>query len=150
MDNVGGNRKKWGRIGRITWLPMVLLLAVAVACGNDAGSGGTDRVEISLGEFNGSGQSGTATPTASRGATNVVPSLGEGTMKSGKAHVHNGQCGPDLKGVAHGLTDFTGGDSTTTLEGVSLESLSTGGFTVNAHNSEDPSEYTAGGNIPAS
>lgn len=77
---------------------MVLLLAVAVACGNDAGSGGTDRVEISLGEFNGSGQSGTATPTASGGATNVVPSLGEGTMKSGKAHVHNGQCGPDLKG----------------------------------------------------
>ena len=106
--------KKWGRIRRITWLPIVLLLAVAVACGNEGGSSGTDRVEISLDELNGSGQSGTATLTASGGAIKVVLSLGEGTMKSGKVHIHNGQCGPDLKGVAHGLTDFTDGNSATT------------------------------------
>ena len=142
--------KKWGRMRRITWLPIVLLLAVAVACGNEGGSSGTDRVEISLDELNGSGQSGTATLTASGGAIKVVLSLGEGTMKSGKVHIHNRQCGPDLKGVAHGLTDFTDGNSATTLEGVSLESLLTGGFAVNAHKSEDPSVYTACGNKPAS
>ena len=150
MDNIEGSMTKLGRIRRITWLPMVLVQAGAVACGNEGGSGGTDRVEISLDELNGSGQSGTATLTASGGATKVVLSLGEGTMKSGKVHIHNAQCGPDLKGVAYGLTDFTGGNSTTTLEGVSLESLLTGGFAVNAHNSEDPSVYPACGNIPAS
>ncbi len=55
-----------------------------------------------------------------------------------------------MAGVAHGLNDFTNGNSVTTLEGVSLESLLTGGFAVNAHNAEDPSVYTACGNIPAS
>ena len=142
--------KKWGRIRRIIWLPMVLVLAVVVACGNDAGSGGTDRVEISLNELNGSGQSGTATLTASGGGTAVVLSLGVGTAKSEKVHIHKGQCGADLAGVAHALTDFTDGKSVTTLEAVSLESLLTGGFAVNAHKAGDPKVYTACGNIPAS
>ncbi len=141
---------KWVKIRRITWLPMVLVLAVAVACGNEAGSGGTDRVEISLDELNGSGQSGTATLTASGEAIKVVLSIGGGTVKSEKVHIHKGQCGADLKGVAHGLTDFTGGNSVTTLETVSLESLQTGGFAVNAHKAGDPKVYTACGNIPAS
>ncbi len=43
-DVIGGNITKWVRNRRITWLPMVLVLAVAVACGSEAGSGGTDRV----------------------------------------------------------------------------------------------------------
>ena len=129
---------------------MVLVLVVAVACGSETGSGGTDRVEISLGEINGSGQSGTATLTARGSDIQVVLPLGEGAVKSEKVHIHNGQCGADLKGVAHGLTDFTGGDSVTTLEGVSLASLRTGGFAVNAHKAGDPKVYTACGNIPTS
>ena len=141
---------KRGRIRRFIWLPIVLVLAVAVACGNEAGSGGTDRVEISLDELNASGQSGTATLTASGGAIKVALSIGGGTVKSEKVHIHNGQCGPDLGGVAHGLTDFTDGKSATTLEGVSLASLLTGGFAVNAHKAGDPKVYTACGNIPAS
>ncbi len=140
---------KWVKIRRITWLPIVLVLAVAVACGNEAGSGGTDRVEISLDELNGSGQSGTATLTTSGGGTKVVLSLGEGSVKSEKVHIHNGQCGPDLAGVVHGLADFTGGNSVTTLEAVSLASLQTGGLAVNAHKAGDPKVYTACGNIPA-
>ena len=140
---------KWGRIGRITWLPMVLVLAVGLACGNEAGSGRTDRVEISLDELNGSGQSGTATLTSSGAAIKVVLSIGEGTLKSEKVHIHNGQCGPDLGGVVHGLTDFTDGNSVSTVEGVSLESLLTGGFAVNAHQAGNPKVYTACGNIPA-
>ncbi len=136
---------KWGRI----LLPMVLVLAVAVACGNQDGSGGTE-VEISLDELNGSGQSGTATLTSSGGAIKVVLSIGEGTLKSEKVHIHNGQCGPDLGGVVHGLTDFADGNSVSTVEGVSLESLMTGGFAVNAHQAGNPKVYTACGNIPAS
>ena len=139
---------KWGRIRRIALLPMVLVLAVAVACGNQDGSGGTE-VEISLDELNGSGQSGTATLTSSGGAIKVVLSIGEGTLKSEKVHIHNGQCGPDLGGVVHGLTDFTDGNSVTTVEGVSLVSLMTGGFAVNAHQAGNPKVYTACGNIPA-
>ncbi len=80
----------------------------------------------------------------------MVLSLGGGTVQSEKVHIHNGQCGPDLAGVAHGLTHFTGGNSVTTLEAVSLESLQTGGFAVNAHKAGDPKVYTACGNIPAS
>ena len=80
----------------------------------------------------------------------MVLSLGEAAVKSEKVHIHNGQCGPDLAGVAHGLTDFTDGNSVTTLEGVTLESLRTGGFAVNAHKAGDPKVYTACGNIPAS
>ena len=139
---------KWGRIRRIAWLPMVLVFAVAVACGNQDGSSGTE-VEISLDELNGSGQSGTATLTSSGGAIKVVLSIGEGTLKSEKVHIHNGQCGPDLGGVVHGLTDFTDGNSVSTVEGVSLESLMTGGFAVNAHQAGNPKVYTACGNIPA-
>ncbi len=132
---------------RLTWLPIVFMLAVALACGNEADSGG--KMEISLNELNESGQTGTATLTASGGVTEVVLSLGEGTMKSKLVHIHNGQCGANLGGVANPLTDFTDGRSVTMLEGVSLESLRTGGFAINAHNAEDPSVYTACGNIPA-
>ena len=138
------------RLRGLTWLPMVLLLAVGVACGNEAGSGGTGPVEISLAELNGSGQSGTATLTASGVGAKVVLSLGEGSMKSEKVHNHSGQCGADLGGVANGLTDFTDGNSESILADVSLESLLTGGFAINAHKAGNPKVYTACGNIPKS
>ena len=137
-------------VRRITWLPMMLVLAVALACGNEAGSGGTDRVEISLDELNGSGQSGTATLTASGGGTKVVLSLGEGTMKSKPVHIHDGPCGENLGKIAHPLTDFSDGSSVTTLKEVSQESLLTGDFVINAHKEGEPKVYTACGNIPAS
>jgi hypothetical protein len=133
------------KLTTLTWLPIFFLLAVVLACGEEAGS---DRIEISLQELNGSGQSGMATLTASGGSTEVVLSLGGGNMTSKPVHIHNGQCGPALAGVAHGLTDFTDGKSVTMLDGVTLESLMTGTFAINAHNAEDPSVYTACGNIP--
>ena len=71
-------------------------------------------------------------------------------MKSEKVHIHSGQCGPNLARVAYGLTDFTDWDSETMLEDVSLESLLTVGFAINAHYEEDPSVYTACSNIPKS
>ena len=107
-----------------------------------------DVLTIALNELDGSGQSGWATLTARDGGIEVVLSLGEGTLKSEKVHIHSGQCGADLGGVVHGLTDFTDGNSVTTLEGVSLKSLMTGSFAVNAHKAGDPKVYTACGNIP--
>ena len=134
---------------------MVLSLAVGLACGNgaatggdEADSGGMDPVKISMNELNGSGQSGTATLTASGGGTEVVLSLSEGAMKSKLVHIHNGQYGAELGGVANGLTDFADGNSESMLADVSLESLLTGGFAINAHNVKDPSVYTACGDIP--
>ena len=50
--------------------------------------------------------------------------------------------------VLHGLTDFSDSTCTTLLEGVSLASLLKGDLAINAHNSSDPSVYTACGNIP--
>ena len=119
---------------------------VYTACGNIPPA--AETLTIALNELDGSGQSGWATLTARDGGIEVVLSLGEGTLKSEKVHIHSGQCGADLGGVVHGLTDFTDGNSVTTLEGVSLKSLMTGSFAVNAHKAGDPKVYTACGNIP--
>jgi plastocyanin len=110
-----------------------------------------DVVAIALNEQNDSGQNGIATLTAQGDDTEVVLSLSEGTMETSAVHIHNGQCGPgDLGGVVHPLTNITNGTSATLLEGVSLEGLRTGDFAINTHNADDPSVYTACGNIPAS
>jgi plastocyanin len=50
--------------------------------------------------------------------------------------------------VAHPLSNITEGDSSTVLAGVSLASLLTGGYAINAHNLSDPSVYTACGDLP--
>jgi hypothetical protein len=115
VKNIEGNIINWRRIRGIIWLPVVLALDAAVACGNEAGSGGTDPVAISLDELNGSGQSGNATLTASGEGMEDVLSLGDGTMRSEEVLIHNGQCGPDLAGVAHGMSNFTDGNSVTML-----------------------------------
>ena len=122
--------------------------SVYTACGNIPGK--ADTITIALNEDNDSGQSGWATLTARGDDTEVVLSLSEGAMVSELVQIHSGACGPDLGGVEHSLTNFTDGRSMTLLEGVSFKSLFTGNFAINAHNSQDPSVYTACGNIPAS
>ena len=102
-----------------------------------------------LDEMNDSGQSGWATLTGRGGDTEVVLSLPGATMSSNLVHVHSGQCGDSLGGVAHGLTNIVDGISVILAEGVSLDSILTGAFAVNAHNADDPSIYTACGNLPA-
>ena len=103
-----------------------------------------------LGELNDSGQTGWASLVAKGGQTEVVLALNPGTAETELVHIHDGQCGDTLGGVAHALNSFTGGagSSVTTVD-VSLDSLRTGGFAVNAHTKGDPGVYTACGNIPA-
>ena len=122
--------------------------SVYTACGNLPSKG--DTLTIALDEQNDSGQSGWATLIDRGNDTEVVLSLSTGAMETRSVHIHSGQCGASLGGVVHGLTSFVGGagGSTTLLEGVSLDSLLTGDFAINAHNAETGSIYTACGNIP--
>ena len=118
------------------------------ACGNIPAKG--QSVSIVLDEINASGQSGTATLTAIGDTTVVSLALSTGALETELVHIHTGQCGESLAGVAHPLTNFVGGSgSSITTVDASLDSLLTGGFAVNSHQSGNPGTYTACGNIPA-
>ena len=121
--------------------------SIYTACGNIPTT--ADSLTIALSEQNSSGQSGWATLTTRGPDTEVVLSLAKGTMESKAVHIHTGACGPTLGGVVHPLTSFADGRSVTLLAGVSLDSVRTGGFAVNAHNAQTSSIYTACGVIPA-
>ena len=107
-------------------------------------------VSITLDEVDSSGQSGTATLTEMDSMTQVVLSISAGSSQSELVHIHTGQCGDTLGGVAHSLTNFAGGSgaSTTMVEGT-LASLQNGDHAINAHDASDASVYTVCGNIPA-
>jgi hypothetical protein len=109
-----------------------------------------ESVTISLDELNDSGQSGTASLTAVGESTIVDLTLSTGTLQTELVHIHAGQCGDSLGGVAHRLTNFVdgSGESVTSVD-ITIDSLLTGGFAVNAHQSGNPGTYTACGNIPA-
>ena len=111
-----------------------------------------DSMTVALDEQNDSGQSGWATLTARGDDTEVVLSISAGNMETTAVHIHTGQCGADLGGVAHGLTSFVGGSgvSATLLSGVSLSELASGTFAINSHNSSDASVYTTCGSISVS
>jgi len=117
------------------------------ACGNIPAEG--ESVSFDLGELSGSGQSGTATLTAKGDSTIVTLDLSGGSLETELVHIHNGQCGDSLAGVAHALTNFAGGAGTsvTTID-ASLDSLLTGAFAINAHQVGNPGTDTACGNIP--
>ncbi|MDP6065081.1 MAG: plastocyanin/azurin family copper-binding protein [SAR202 cluster bacterium] len=108
-----------------------------------------ESVSITLNGLNASGQVGTATLTAIADTTLVELSLSAGALETELVHIHVGQCGETLADVAHVLANFVGGSgaSVTTVD-VTLDSLLTGGFAVNAHQSGNPGVYTACGNIP--
>ena len=122
---------------------------IYTACGNIPAAG--DSITIDLNEQNSSGQSGKATLSDRAGDLEVVLSLSAGTMETTAVHIHSGQCGPTLAGVVHPLTSFTGGSgaSVTLLSGVSLDSLLTGNFAINSHQTQNAGIYTACGNIPS-
>ena len=103
---------------------------------------------IDLWAQNDSGQSGWASLNQNGADLDVVLWLAPGAMESNLVHIHTGQC-DTLGGVEHGLSSFSGGSgmSTSTLPGVSLSGLITGGFAVNAHNAADAGVNTACGDI---
>ena len=108
-----------------------------------------DSVTIALNEQNDSGQSGTATLTASGNKTQVILDISAGDLETELVHIHDGPC-DDLGGVVHPLTSFVGGSGgSSTLVDASLASLRSGGFAVNSHQAGNPGTYTTCGDIPA-
>ena len=96
------------------------------------------------------GQSGSATLTASGSMTEVILDLSAGALQAELVHIHTGQCGDTLGGVAHPLASFVGGSgSSVTTVDAPLDSLRTGDFAINAHKKDEPGVYTACGNIPS-
>ena len=115
--------------------------SVYTSCGNVAEAG--QSLTITLGELDGSGQSGWATLTNRGAQTEVVVSATAGI--SALAHIHDGGC-QSLGGIAHELSDTSGATSSTTVD-ASLDSLIAGSFAVNLHQDGDPSVYTSCGNV---
>lgn len=103
---------------------------------------------ITMKAQNGSGEDGTATLTQSGADLTVTISIPSGPTTPQPAHIHTGSCA-DLGGVKYPLTNVVSGKSTTTLKGVSLASVQTGGFAINVHKSaSDLGTYVSCGDIP--
>ena len=109
-----------------------------------------DQLVIALNEQNSSNQSGVAVLVAKGATTEVTVTLRPGPTGAGVTqpiHIHVGTCAT-LGGVSKPLTVLTDGKSTSTVD-VTLTSLLTGGFEINAHKSSaEASVYTACGDIP--
>jgi hypothetical protein len=106
---------------------------------------------IRLDAENNSGIRGTAVLTdLGGGLTKVeIAVTGEPAGGSEPVHIHSGQCGPTLGGVAYPLTPVVEGKSTTTIN-VALESLLTGNFAINGHESAaNIGRYIFCGNLPS-
>ena len=136
-----------------TFVRVATLLAIAlatlalVACGGDDDDAASDEVTVELAEFEGSGQTGTATLTAEDDQTRVVVSVDSPVSDSQPAHIHEGTCDNLTPEPAYGLPNVTAGSSESTVA-VSLDALTSGEYAINLHMSdEDLATYTSCGDI---
>ncbi len=119
------------------------------ACGGDDNdeAAGSDEVTVELAEYEGSGQSGTATLTAEGEQTRVVISIDDPVSDSQPAHIHEGSCDDLTPEPLYGLPNVTAGTSESTVD-ASLETLEDGDYAINLHMSdEDLATYTSCGDI---
>ena len=124
-------------------LALVVAVGALAACGGDDEEAGGDQVTVELAEFEGSGQTGTATLTAEGEQTRVVVSVDEPVSPSQPAHIHEGTCDDLNPEPAFGLPNVDDGSSETTVD-ASLESLTDGTYAINLHMSnEDLATYTS-------
>ena len=133
---------------RIASLLVVALATVALAaCGGDDDEAGGDDVTVELAEFDGSGQTGTATLTADGEQTRVVIAVDSPLSDSQPAHIHEGTCDDLTPEPAYGLPNVTAGSSDSTVD-VSLDTLTDGDYAINLHMSDDDlATYTSCGEI---
>jgi hypothetical protein len=106
---------------------------------------------VQLAEFEGSGQSGTATLTPMKAQTQIVLEIEPGPAEDDPqpVHVHFGNCGVNLGEVRFPLTDVVAGKSTTVVD-ASVTTLSDGSHNINLHKSYPEIRiYTACGEIAA-
>ena len=131
-----------------TLLAIAIATLALVACGSDDdGETAGDDVTVELAEFDGSGQTGTATLTGDGETTQVVISIDSPIADSQPAHIHEGTCDDLTPEPAYGLPNVTDGSSDSTVE-VSLDTLTDGDYAINLHMSdEDLATYTSCGDI---
>ena len=129
---------------------LAMLLGVGLAVAMLGVASAASPITITLDAQNSSGISGSAVLTPMGNQTQIVVTVtGEPAAGSEPMHVHTGQCGATLGGVKYPLKNVEGGTSTTTIA-ASLDSLQTGDFAINAHESAaNIKNYIACGNIPA-
>jgi hypothetical protein len=147
--------RRWLLVGALLLVP---LFALAACGGGSDGDGegaspnsatSSDEVMVELAELNGSGESGTATLTATGDQTRVVLELRNPTTDSQPAHIHEGSCGPGLNPEPlHGLLNAMEGQSETVVNRP-LSELTAGGLAINVHESDaELDTYVACGNLP--
>ena len=130
-----------------TLLAIAIATLALVACGSDDDEAAGDDVTVELAEFEGSGQTGTATLTADGERTQVVISIDSPVSDSQPAHIHEGTCDDLTPEPAYGLPNVTAGSSDSTVD-VSLDTLTDGDYAINLHMSdEDLATYTSCGDI---
>lgn len=135
------------RFTRVIGVLVIALAALALAACGGGEEAGSDEVTVELAEFDGSGQSGTATLTAEGEQTRVVISIDDPVSDSQPAHIHEGTCDDLAPEPAYGLPNVATGSSESTVD-VSLDTLTGGAFAINLHMSdEDLATYTSCGDI---
>jgi hypothetical protein len=151
-----GDLKRWIPLGAVLLLLSVFVLAACGGNGDGQGAGGgtpasassSNEVIVELAEQNGSGESGTATLTATGASTRVVLELKNPTTDSQPAHIHRGTCETLDPDPLHGLVNVIQGRSETEVN-VPLSELTAGGLALNVHQSNAKlDEYVACGNLP--
>ena len=146
----GTSYEGWVKQGTKVKSTGVMDVAADGSISHTFGSG--KQVLVPLKEQNESGQSGWAVLSVNAGnpaQTDVMLTLGDGTLQTQLVHIHSGQCGATLGGVEIGLTSFVGGSgaSMTTVD-ATLISLRSGDRAINTHQAGSQGTYTSCGNIP--
>jgi hypothetical protein len=123
------------------------LAGFAAGCGGDDEESGGDEATVELAAVGDSGQTGTATLTASGTMTTVVLEVDDPVSSSQPAHIHEGTCDELNPAPAYGLTNVVDGQSETTVD-APLDELIDGDYAINLHMSADDLEtYTSCGDV---
>jgi hypothetical protein len=123
---------------------LVAMIWLATACGGEP-----TKSVVQLLEYDGSGQSGTATLTRINDRTEVVLKVEPGPPEDDPqpVHIHFGNCGPNLGELRFRLTDVIDGKSTSVID-ITLAELENDNSIINLHKSyENKSVFTACGDI---
>jgi hypothetical protein len=136
-----------------TCVIVLAMLVLVAGCGGYGKSGSkatSNEVKVTLGEQNGSGESGTATLTKMGSQTKVVIDLKNTSATAMSvaqpAHIHKGSCA-NLGAVEYPLTNVEAGKSTTTVN-AKLDDLQKAAYAINVHKSAaDIKTYVACGDV---
>jgi CHRD domain-containing protein len=132
-----------------TCVIVLMILLLAAGCGGGGSNSGSNETTVTLGEQNGSGESGTATLTKEGDKTKVVVDLqGASSMTAAQpAHIHKGTCAKLNPVPEYPLSNVQSGKSTTTVN-ESLDELKKEAYAINVHKSAaDLKTYVACGDI---